>query len=251
MKKATVSESIKRLAFAAMLTAMSVVIGIFCKTALNFADGLFRITFENMPIILAGVLFGPIIGGAVGVASDLLSYILSGQTFAPNPVVTLGAAVVGIISGVVAKYIIKKRGATQFIVAGASAHLIGSVIIKSIGLFVFYNWLVLWRIPTYMLIVPVEVIMLILLYKNKAVRRMMDKVSPIDIPNASIRISENTELDPGGDMCADGATSPIADEPHGGIESKDTDLSAAECDGYREAKATDLKKNVSDDGGDA
>ena len=40
-------------------------------------------------------------------------------------------------------------------------------------------------------------------------------------------------------------------EPHGGIESKDTDLSAAECAGYREAKATDLKKNVSDDGGDA
>ena len=178
MKKSTVSENIKKLAFAAMLTAMSVVIGIFCKTALNFADGLFRITFENMPIILAGIIFGPIVGGAVGVASDMLSYLLSGQTYPPNLVVTLGAAVVGILSGVVAKYIIKKRGKLQFIVAGASAHLVGSVIIKSAGLFVFYNWLILWRIPTYLLIAPLEVIMLILLYKNKAVKHMIDKISP-------------------------------------------------------------------------
>ena len=178
MKRSTVSEGIKKLAFAAMLTAMSVVIGIFCKTALNFADGLFRITFENMPIILAGIIFGPIIGGAVGVASDLLSYLLSGQTYPPNLVVTLGAAVIGIISGIVAKYIIKRRGRLQFIVAGASAHLVGSVIIKSAGLFVFYNWLVLWRIPTYMLIASIEVIMLTLLYKNKAVKRMIDKISP-------------------------------------------------------------------------
>ena len=179
MKRSTVSEGIKRLAFAAMLTAMSVVIGIFCKTALNFADGLFRITFENMPIILAGIIFGPIVGGAVGVASDLLSYLLSGQTYPPNLVVTLGAAVIGIIAGIVAKYIIRKRGTLQFIVAGASAHLVGSVIIKSVGLFIFYNWLVLWRIPTYLVITTVEVILLILLYKNKAIKKIIDKLSPV------------------------------------------------------------------------
>ena len=198
MKKSTVSENIKKLAFAAMLTAMSVVIGIFCKTALNFADGLFRITFENMPIILAGIIFGPIIGGAVGVASDLLSYLLSGQTYPPNLVVTVGACVIGVLAGVVAKYIIKKRGKLQFIVAGASAHLVGSVIIKSAGLFVFYNWLVLWRIPTYILIATLEVIMLTLLYKNKAVKRMIDQISPendIEQKVDTIDIDENTVRD--------------------------------------------------------
>ena len=66
MRKSGIFGSVKRLALAAMLTAMSVVIGIFCKTVLNFADGLFRITFENLPIILGGIMFGPIIGALIG-----------------------------------------------------------------------------------------------------------------------------------------------------------------------------------------
>ena len=157
MKRSTVSDSIKKLAFAAMLTAMSVVIGIFCKTALNFADGLFRITFENMPIILAGIIFGPIVGGAVGVASDMLSYLLSGQVYPPNLIVTLGATLVGVISGLVPRFIKKKKGMPQIIISGSLAHIVGSMIIKPIGLYQFYGILVLWRIPMYLVIAPLEI----------------------------------------------------------------------------------------------
>ena len=60
-------KSIRVITLAAMLTAMSVVIGIFCKNFLNFGGGLFRITFENLPIILTGILFGPFVGAVVGV----------------------------------------------------------------------------------------------------------------------------------------------------------------------------------------
>ena len=76
-------KSVKMLTVAAMLTAMSVVIGIFCKNTLNFGNGLYRITFENLPIIMSGILFGPIVGGLVGAASDFVSYLLSAQTFDP------------------------------------------------------------------------------------------------------------------------------------------------------------------------
>ena len=178
MKKANGLSNVKNLALAAMLTAMSVVIGIFCKTVLNFADGLFRVTFENLPIILAGIIFGPVIGGIVGAASDLISYLLSAQAYPPNLVVTLGAFSIGLTAGIVARYVIRKRGNLQFIVAGGVAHLIGSMIIKPIGLFVFYNWLVLWRIPLYLIIAPLEILIICLLYKNKAVRRLIDKSVP-------------------------------------------------------------------------
>lgn len=156
-----------------MLTAMSVLIGIFCKSFLDFGGGLFRITFENLPIILAGIILGPIIGGAVGAASDLVSYLLSPQTFAPNLIVTLGAISVGVISGVVARYVIRKRGVLQISVAGALAHAVGSMIIKPIGLFTFYSWAVLWRIPLYFIIAPMEIILLCMLYKNANFRRLM------------------------------------------------------------------------------
>ncbi len=167
--------SAKKIAIAAMLTAMSVVIGIFCKTALNFAGGLFRITFENLPIILSGVMFGPLTGTLVGVGSDLISYLLSGQTYPPNLIVTLGAALVGAISGFCSKYIVKQRGSRQIIISGAIAHAIGSMLVKPIGLFQFYGWAVLWRIPLYLVIAPVEIILLCLLCKSSAFRKLTAK----------------------------------------------------------------------------
>ena len=175
MRESKIFGSVKRLALAAMLTAMSVVIGIFCKTVLNFADGLFRITFENLPIILGGIMFGPIVGAIIGAASDLLSYLLSPQTFPPNLIVTLGASVIGMTAGIVSKLVVKRHGALQFALSGGIAHLIGSVVIKSSGLFAYYQWLILWRIPLYLVIAPIEIMIMCLLYKNSAFRRLFDK----------------------------------------------------------------------------
>ena len=120
------------LTLSAMLIAMSVVIGIFCKTFLNFGGGLFRITFENLPIILSGIMFGPLIATVVGVATDLISYLLSPQIYPPNLIVTLGAATIGFLSGAVSHFLIKKRGYAQIIISALAAHAVGSMIIKSI-----------------------------------------------------------------------------------------------------------------------
>lgn len=164
--------SVHNLTLAAMLVAMSVVIGIFCKNFLNFGGGLFRVTFENMPIILSGILFGPAIGGAVGIATDLISYLLSAQIYPPNLIVTLGAFTVGFTSGFVAKYIVKKSGYVRIISAGIVAHILGSMIIKPVGLFAFYSWAVLWRIPLYFVIAPLEIAVLCFMYKNATFRRL-------------------------------------------------------------------------------
>lgn len=167
--------TIGKLTIAAMMTAMSVVIGIFCKTALNFGGGLFRITFENLPIIMSGVVFGPFVGGIVGGLSDLISYLLSAQIYPPNLIVTAGAISVGIVSGIVSRYLVKKRGALQIAASGAAAHIVGSMIIKPVGLFQFYGWAVLFRIPLYLIIAPVEILILILLFRNGGFNKMILK----------------------------------------------------------------------------
>ena len=160
---------------AAMMTAISVLIGIFCKNYMNFGvpPGLLRVTFENLPIIMSGILYGPIIGGVVGVLTDLISYLLSSQAYPPNLIVTLGAAASGIIAGVVAKYLIRKSGKLQIIVAGALSHLIASMIIKSIGLYQYYGWLVLMRIPLYLCIAPAEIAVIYTLLKRKSFARIV------------------------------------------------------------------------------
>ena len=164
--------SITRVTTAAMMTALSVVIGIFCKNYLNFGAGLFRITFENLPIILCGIVSGPIIGGAVGLLSDMISYLLSAQAYPPNLIVTLGATMIGVISGVV-PMIVRKKGTPQILLSGALAHLVSSMIIKPIGLYQFYGILVLWRIPVYLVIAPLEIAAICLLLKRRSFARIV------------------------------------------------------------------------------
>ena len=172
MKK--VSNSTRTITLAAMMTALSIVIGIFCKNFLNFGAGLFRITFENFPIVLAGITCGPVVGGLVGIASDLLSYLLSAQVYPPNLIVTAGACIVGIVSGIVAR-LIKKDGAWRIILADGVAHIVGSMIVKTVGLFQFYGWLVLWRIPLYLVIMTLESLLLLWLFRRDTFRKLLPK----------------------------------------------------------------------------
>ena len=164
--------NVKILTTAAMLGALSVVIGIFCKNFLNFGNGLFRVTFENFPIILSGILFGPAVGAAVGIVSDMVSYFLSTQSFAISPIVTLGAALVGAVSGIVSKFIIKKRGRARVIISVVAAHTVGSLIVKTFGIYAYYNMsyamLLLYRIPTYAAIIALESFFLCLIFRHKA-----------------------------------------------------------------------------------
>ncbi len=175
-ERCVLNKQIKKLTLAAMLTAMSVVVGIFCKSFLNFGSGLFRVTFENFPIILSGIMLGPIYGAFVGAGADLVSYFLSPQIYPPNLVVTAGAASIGLISGLVSHVLITKKGNAQLIVSGASAHLVGSMIIKPFGLYGFYGIAVLWRIPLYLIIAPLEIMLLCLLYKKQTFKKLFEKL---------------------------------------------------------------------------
>ena len=175
-RRSAAKSALKRLVLGAMLAAMSVVIGMFCKSFLNFGGGLWRITFENLPIILAGGFLGPSTGGLVGIVSDLTSYLLSPQIYPPNLIVTFGAFAVGVTAGLMAKFAIRERGTKQIALSAAVAHVIGSMIIKPIGLFQFYQWAVLVRIPLYMVIAPLEILLLCLLWKQKSFRKLFDKM---------------------------------------------------------------------------
>ena len=174
-KNKKVFGSVKLLTVSAMLTAISVVIGFICKVLpfLNLGIGL-RITFENLPIIMSGLLFGPIVGACVGLASDLISCLVSGQ--GPIPLVTVGAMAVGIVSGLVARFIVTKKGAGQIATAVSLSHLLGSVIIKTIGLWLRYGdaagLLLLFRIPIYICIAVLEIILLCILLRNEGIRRL-------------------------------------------------------------------------------
>lgn len=87
-------KDIKKLTMAAMLLAVSVVLSFFKVPVTN----LIEIRFNSLPIAAAGYLFGPVIGGLVGMLADILGYIVkpTGPFF---PGFTISSTATGVIYG--------------------------------------------------------------------------------------------------------------------------------------------------------
>ena len=164
----------------ALLAAMSIVLGKYL--AIGIGD-VIRISLENLPVMVAGFAFGPIAGLAVGVVADLVGCVLVG--YAINPIITVGAAVIGLISGIYRYLPTGGRNSARFIRITATVfvtHAIGSVIIKTFGLAAFYDMpfiaLMLWRALNYLIVGLAEALALYSLFSSAGVTREINRILP-------------------------------------------------------------------------
>ena len=169
---------------AALFVAMSIIFGKFLQIPNPFQN-VIRISFENTPVIMSGILFGPCVGAVTGAIADILGCVLYG--YAINPVVTLGAVAVGFVPGVLSHYIFKKNVWLKSAFSVLFSQIVGSVGIKSLGLAAWYlaqynmglGELMLWRLLTYVIIGVCEALIIGALLKNRnfssLVERMVNK----------------------------------------------------------------------------
>ena len=160
--------NLRKIVICGIFAALSIILGKLL--AFNIGE-LFRISFENLPIIFVGIALGPLWGMAVGAVADLLGCLIVG--YAINPIITLGAVLIGAVSGIVSKLTRSLKIWARVFLSVFSAHLFGSVIIKSIGLSLFYGtdfWtLIPYRALNYALIIALEYIIVYILMKNKEI----------------------------------------------------------------------------------
>ena len=177
-KNSKYSPSLKLTAALSMLVAISIILGKYL--AISVGDVL-RFSFENLPVIFAGIAFGPLAAVLVAVTADLIGCLL--VAYAINPLVTIGAAAVGLCAGLVPK--ILKRFFTidqKWLVAAtvAISHLLGSVVIKTFGLAVFYDMpifvLMLWRLLNYTVVALGESVLINILLRRDGIRREIEKI---------------------------------------------------------------------------
>lgn len=164
------SKRLFRMTVCAMFTAIAVVIGTVCKEFLTF--GAVRITFENLTVLLSGILFGPLYGAAVGVCTDLITCFTAAQP-SVNPLITLGACSVGLISGLAGRVARGRLTLARLALCVFPAHAVGNMLIKSLALHVYYAYpieLLLLRVPTYIFIGTCECIFISAILKNKYIR---------------------------------------------------------------------------------
>ncbi len=178
MNYSTAQRALRLTVFGALLSAVSIVCGKYL--AFNMGEFL-RFSFENLPIIFAGMAFGPIVGATVGAVADLIGCLLVG--YAINPIITVAAAVIGLISGL-GIFVPTPKGrfgyTLKILLTVLTAHLVGSVFIKSFGLSVFYDIplsvLMLWRLLNYVIVGALEGFILYHIMKNKTIELEIRKI---------------------------------------------------------------------------
>lgn len=166
--------SVKILVACAMFIAFSIVFGKFL--AINIGDNI-RLSLENLSLILAGILFGPKIGLFTAIAADIVGCIVRGYEI--NPIITLGAACIGFFSGFMYLYVFKNNLVPRVALSVFTAHIIGSMIVKSIGLYIYFppqRVTLIWRIPSYLIIGTIETIIICALLKNKVFSSQFERL---------------------------------------------------------------------------
>lgn len=179
MQKQKKRMPLKILAVSSLLVALSIV----CGKYLAIPGGeVLRFSFENLPIMMAGILFGPLAGVAVGVVADLVGCVLVGYTI--NPLVTLGAAAIGFLSGLIWRAFRSTPFILRVAITVFFSHLVGSVIIKTFGLAAYYAFplwqLMLWRLLNYVLVGAMEGALLFILLKNKMLMKQFSTIYSVE-----------------------------------------------------------------------
>ena len=121
----------KRLTLMAMLIALQIVLSKFLM--LQVTDSI-RLSIDSVPILLAGIWFGPIAGGIVGTLADFLGTILFPTAGAYYPPLTIAFFLIGFVSGLLTLFVKSRSAILRSALIVIPAELVGSFLFKSFAL---------------------------------------------------------------------------------------------------------------------
>ena len=131
---AAVLKKPRNLAVCAMLAALSV---IFARLIIPMPNAFTRFSIEAIPIVISGLLFGPIAGGVVGFVADLVGCLFSGYGY--NPLFAVPPILYGVLPGILAFIVAQKATLPRFGLVYLPPVVIGSVLYQSVTLSLVYN----------------------------------------------------------------------------------------------------------------
>lgn len=96
---------IRKMAYTGLFIAISVIFTRFFAGNI-YLLGIFalRLSFGEVPIMLSGILLGPVYGAICGALSDIIGYAINPVGGPYFPGFTLASALTGLIPGLIAKY---------------------------------------------------------------------------------------------------------------------------------------------------
>ncbi len=135
-----------------VMMALLVAIQIILARYLSIQSEMFRVSFETIPLALAGMWMGPLAGVIVALVSDILGTVLSGIGLYFPPL-SLGPAAFAFLCGVSTKYIFRSslaetKDGWKVILVTILAGIINSFVV-GVAAFVWYQMAVMGTSGTF------------------------------------------------------------------------------------------------------
>ena len=166
----------KSLVILALLSAISIILSRFC--VIYFTESL-RLSFGNIPVIIAGIMFGPIGGAVMGGVTDVLgSTLMSGLGWYPP--LTLTPILMGLIAGLLKQFVRKNTKFYKVLILTLAANGAGTMVWSTLSL----SWLygipfmtqAVYRFPFYAGVAVLEAVIIFALIKSGAFKsQLFDK----------------------------------------------------------------------------
>ena len=143
-------KDIKALAITAMFLAVAVVLGFYSVQVTDFI----KISFSFIADEMTGMMFGPVVGGVMGGAADLIKYLVH-----PTGAFFPGFTISGVISGMIYGVILYKKPVQlkRILLANGLVMIFVNILLNT-------YWLTLLYGQGFMAILPVRVLKEIILY---------------------------------------------------------------------------------------
>ncbi len=153
----------------ALLASIGAVMSAFFSIELPMGGvKMVEISLTPIPVIIAGVFFGPIAGGLVGFVADTAGFFMGAQLGAYNPIFSVTMALFGVIAGL---FYMKSKTNSVWKAIGAAAvsQVVVSVTLNTLAVWLFYGVPLMVLLPTRLLSaaveLPVYVFLMMLLIK--------------------------------------------------------------------------------------
>ena len=119
-----------------VMMAILVAIQIILARYLSIQSEMFRISFETIPLALAGIWLGPASGVIVALVADILGTVLSGIGLYFPPL-SLGPMAFAFLCGISAKYLRKYQGVWEYALMPVTVTLAGIINSFVVGVLTF------------------------------------------------------------------------------------------------------------------
>lgn len=131
----TVASTVRRITVCAMLCALSVILA---RLIIPMPNDFTRFSVEAVPVLIAGMFFGPLAGAMVGFSADLIGCLLF-SAFGYNPIFCLPPILYGLAGGFFGPWLKSKASFWRVLIAFAVPVVLGSVLWQSLPLAYMYG----------------------------------------------------------------------------------------------------------------